>query len=540
MKSFRFLAFAGALFWCAIPLRAADWNEWLGPNRNSLAPSSPKLADSWPQGGPVKLWESEKIPSDMRADFRSGQRAGGWGSAVVADGRAYVFVNLKTQVPKTERTITERDLVRMGWSKTKLPPDLLQKSERARLSRERAELGRKQLRRWVNDWMKAHMDAELKKRFGRTIQTRLLLGNRALPFDVLDKLETVLNRSFPSQEALQSWLAENGVSKKHARFVMRNILSYREIGADVIWCIAADSGKTLWKTEFPGRPYGYPASSTPCIANGRCYVVGSASNVYCFNAGSGKLLWRAKTKADPGWNTSSSFIVVGRIAAVLARELTAFDAGSGELLWTQNKLSGKHNSAVSWRSDGSTFLICNSETDVACVEPENGKILWRARGGGYSTAAVAGDRMVVLGNKSSFGMTAYAISRSGAQKLWSIPFVDRGASPVIYNGHVYAVGGRAKGKFICVELDTGKICWEQRVGNTEFSTPVVADGKLIAVVGDSLWLVSASPEKYVLLDKATLRVTRCTSPAFVDGRVYLRLKDAIACYDLTPRAQPGD
>jgi len=42
-----------------VEVQAADWPQFLGPDRNAIAPESPKLPRSWPAGGPRVLW---KIP----------------------------------------------------------------------------------------------------------------------------------------------------------------------------------------------------------------------------------------------------------------------------------------------------------------------------------------------------------------------------------------------------------------------------------------------------------------------------------------------
>jgi hypothetical protein len=43
----------------ATPSSSANWPVWGGPNRDFHAALSAPLADSWPAGGPKKLWERE-------------------------------------------------------------------------------------------------------------------------------------------------------------------------------------------------------------------------------------------------------------------------------------------------------------------------------------------------------------------------------------------------------------------------------------------------------------------------------------------------
>ena len=39
-----------------ITLAAEDWNQFLGPNRNGIAPSATGLIDTWPADGPREVW----------------------------------------------------------------------------------------------------------------------------------------------------------------------------------------------------------------------------------------------------------------------------------------------------------------------------------------------------------------------------------------------------------------------------------------------------------------------------------------------------
>ena len=50
---------------------AQDWPQWRGPTRDGIAPSGPKLADTWPEGGPKLLWRAEGIPSGPDGGVRS-------------------------------------------------------------------------------------------------------------------------------------------------------------------------------------------------------------------------------------------------------------------------------------------------------------------------------------------------------------------------------------------------------------------------------------------------------------------------------------
>jgi outer membrane protein assembly factor BamB len=221
------------------------------------------------------------------------------------------------------------------------------------------------------------------------------------------------------------------------------------------------------------------------------------------------------------------------MAVVAAGELTAFNAQTGAVVWTQKQVRANNNSPVAWQTEGGIRLLCNTSRDVACVDLKSGDVLWTVPGGGPSTAAVAEGYMVVLTSKDDVGLIAYRLSAAGAEKLWNIPgLTDRGASPIIHDDHVYAVAGR---KAACVRLATGNIVWEGTEGRWDVCSPVLADGKLIAVLGGGrgIAMLEAAPGAYKLLASAKLSASGCASPAIADGRLYVRMRESVACFDLT-------
>jgi len=69
----------------------ADWPQWRGPNRNSVAPNSPKLLDVWSKDGPSLAWQYPM--------FHSTPEDGGMGSPVVGEGKFVAFFNFHRRIP---------------------------------------------------------------------------------------------------------------------------------------------------------------------------------------------------------------------------------------------------------------------------------------------------------------------------------------------------------------------------------------------------------------------------------------------------------
>jgi len=308
---------------------------------------------------------------------------------------------------------------------------------------------------------------------------------------------------------------------------------------DDVFCLDAASGKTIWKSRIQDSSGAEAGSPTPCIVKGKLYVVGSGSKVYCLNADSGSPIWEAKLSRSGRDPIASSIAVVGKVLVLLADVLTGLDAETGKVLWTQDEITGHESSPAPWNSKGRDYVICNSARQTHCVDATDGRILWSVPGGGKSTPVVAqeygGDFLVILSDNRRTGLSAYRLTDKDPQKLWTLQESDRGSSPVVFDGHVYAIAGEGNGHaahLLSIDQDTGKVAWKEVVDFAEVSSPVVADGKVFVVCGTFLSLLQATPEQYSVLSQNDYRITLCTSPTIVEGRLYVRQGNAVACYDL--------
>lgn len=506
---------------------AADWPQWRGPDRNGVAPQCPPLADSWPKNGPPQLWHSEQITS---------KETGGQGSVVVAGGRAYLYCSKMFSEAIQTRKIGPEELKRLGWM-ADVPDDVLAGVEKARTADDRTKLKDKELAAWIEKWISDNLPEAQRKKFGPFAQQRINAGAKAMPWDVLQKLSTIRGQEFETQAKLDEWFDANKIDEAARKQIMAVVPTTKQQARDIVYCLDAASGKTLWKSEFPGRPYQWGVSGTPLVTGDRVYVCGAASKVYCLNAKTGETVWSVQSQAGAGKSVSSSFLLVDGTLVALAGPLTAFDPADGKVLWSQQKVEGENPSASLWTSGGKTWLICNSNQGIACVDPKTGDVKWTVPGGGSGTAAVEGDMMVLLAQDPKVGLCGYRMSADKAEKLWSLPWADRGCTPVILKDSAYLLGGS---HLACVELSSGKVAWDQKAGG-EISSPIIADGKVIAVGDDgaSLTLCTANPEKLSLLARVRMPIAQSSSPAVADGKLYLRLRDGVACYDLGKSAVPA-
>jgi len=523
---------------------AADWGEWRGPQRNGVVQQSPRLLDAWPDAGPRRLWVSEEtVPGEDRF---GGYRGGGYSSVVVADGRVYCLFVVPRPVKIATRTLTRQKLVRLGWPKAKPPEDLLKKVEQARVSDERQAIKNpKELAAWIKKWLGANTDAEAKRKYGAFVMDRLKRGQAALDLAVLDRLAAIQDKRFPSQEALDAWFTENGIEgdlRKTVQSQIPDTETHRDSG---LICLDAATGKTVWKRLFRGGLHlpiyeNVPSSGTPCVANGKVYLLGTNVEAFCLDARTGEKTWSAKIGSGKQRDSHCSFIVADGVAAVSAQPVVGFDADTGRELWTHDLKEG-WSSPVFWRKDGKTYFVFRAGGKVLCVDPKPGTILWSLKdfasktiySGG--TPVVDGDCMVIGGRT---GVRLYKLSIERAEQVWNVDCpMDYCISPTVYEGHVYVFSRRGA---TCINLESGKIMWQEKGIKTGcYCTPIFADGKCFlqgaskgSMMDGLLCMIGVSPEKGQVLAESTIRQVLCTTPALVDGRLFCRLLKRVACYDL--------
>lgn len=494
----------------------ADWPQWRGPDRNGVATDSLSLADSWPEDGPPKLWTSEELPENS-----------GEGSAIVSGERAYLFVNWARQVATPIRKIDRQVLNKLGWiDREKVPAKLLKKAEEARLNQ--APKARRLVKKWSKEWVEANLGEEDKGWRGQ-IERRLGQGRAALSLNTLATLGAARDRSFPTAVDFVTWLKKEGLNEEEQQAVIEVVPTTKSLAEDVVLCLGLQDGKTIWKRPLPGIADKGMASSTPAIVDGRLYVIGT-THVHCLDALSGEPIWKT---ALAGGTSPSSLLVTKEYVIGLNGRLVAWNRSNGEVAWSQKNIRGRKSSPVLWTHKDQNYVLVNTGLGtISCVRHEDGELLWSAPGGGDSTPVITGDVALVHSESEKLGLVAYALTPEGAKERWHIPLQGRGAAtPIVYKENVYLAGGD---RILCARLKDGHEHWNKKI-TAEISSPFVADGKLFSLIGrgSDFVAIDASPGEYHELAKTRVRAQRCPSPTYAKGRVLLRHRDSIICYDLS-------
>lgn len=498
----------------------ADWPQWRGPNRDGVSTDTTPITDVLPADGMKKLWESEFIPSD---------HYGGHGSPVVVGEQVILSVVWHERVPSEQREIDTEAMQALNYRGTS--PELAKKLEADRLSLSPRLRGDK-LEEWIVEWRKKNLTPKEDVSLGSWVASRFKAGKTAFGLEWLDKISKQQDKPFPTADAFKKWLDDEGFPPELKEKMLTIVPNTIKVAKDVVICLDLNTGKRVWKFETEGKPTGRKSSSTAAVVDGRVFAMCS-THLYCLDQKDGKQVWKATL---PGNGPGSSPLVADGKVFVAAGRAAAFSAADGKLIWEQKDVRGDIASPTLWTpASGKPVLVINTNNNLSGLDPATGKVLWTVEGGGQSTPITSGDWLVIYSGTKDVGLRAYKHQADGPPKTaWSNFWTTLRytGSPIIHEGHVYLMCG---GKHQCISLETGEVKWKSDANST-ITSPLLADGKIIVYEnnGSHLSILKADPAGYQQLGRAKAEGMGCTSPALSNGRIIVRQKEKLVCFDLRP------
>ncbi len=346
---------------------------------------------------------------------------------------------------------------------------------------------------------------------------------------------------------------------------------------EYVLCLDAATGETIWK-KIVGTGYdagrggryskGIIYNHTPAIADGKLFVCGTSGRIRCLDPDNGDLIWTASASPRP---MSSALIVAGDVLVVGTdggridnnANVAGYNIENGSLLWTiPNSLGGNATPSRWIHNDKEYIIAAHIKNGTRCIDPATGDILWHIEKAGHNstipvspnymvlnTGLVAEDGEEVIGDRSDGVLTGYRITPQGAEELWKKPelpgFFDRNAAAI--RGDTLLVG--LGHDYFSIHIPTGTILGqiEGRHGSQQVQ---ILDNIMLAENDcchghDETYVINTSGSKFELsMDATWLPPAMPTSSyvvpvvhAYADGRLFMRGRDAVYCFDM--RRQPG-
>lgn len=333
-------------------------------------------------------------------------------------------------------------------------------------------------------------------------------------------------------------------------------------------CIALDAatGERQWKVVLGSAEYdggggageadnkgGDGPRSTPSLDGDRVYVLDARLTVHCLAAEDGEVHWTRDLVAEHAgrnikWQNAASPLIEGDVVLVAGggegESLLGLDKATGAVVWKGFDERITHATPIVATIHGVRQAIFYLQSGLLSVDPATGREIWRTE---YpfriSTAAspvVDGD-VVYASAGYGVGAAAWRVLRDDG--AWSLELLWRKANklmnhwstPVVRDGHLYGMFSfkkYGKGPVMCVDIRTGETLWSEE-GFGPGNAILVGDHLVALSDRGEVVVIDATPEAYRERARHDVLRGKCwSSPAFVDGRLFVRSTVEAVCLDV--------
>ncbi len=390
---------------------AADWPQFLGPNRNGVAPET-NLALTWPKEGPKTLWK-----------MKVGE---GWSGPVISSNRVIIF-----------HRVEDQEVV-----------EALHAMNGSRL--------------WRASYMTDYRD-----------DFSFDAGPRSTPAIDGDTIYTLGANGMLNAWALaggtnlwrintrQRFKSEKGFfGIACSPLVEGNAVILNVGGSDGAGIVAFDkaTGKVLWKASNQEASYSSPVAAN--IKNRRLVFVFAREGLVALES-TGKTLWEFpwKPRIDASVSAATPLIIGDSIFISASygagAALLRFGESKPEVLWSGDDIlsnhyaTSVHHNGYLYGFDGRQEQRCN----LRCVELKTGKVRWSQDRFGAGTLMVVGDNLLVLTERGELILAPAMPEKFSPMARAQIIGSDSRSHPALANGLFYA---RDKSILVCVDLRGAK------------------------------------------------------------------------------------
>lgn len=311
-----------------------------------------------------------------------------------------------------------------------------------------------------------------------------------------------------------------------------------------VYCIDRNSGKILWsKTadNIQGSPATAPKTTedtglaAPSLATDgiRVYAIFGTGDVISFDMDGNRKWARNLGVPENHYGYSSSLIAWKDKLYVQydnnrGQKLVALDVVTGNTVWeTARAVKISWASPIMANVGGKYQVIMAADPFVAGYDVDTGKELWTARGlmGEVGPSPAYSDGLVFVTQEYA---TLMAVNATNGQVVWKDDmYLSEVASPVAAKGLVFVA--TSYGVLAAFDAKNGEMLWEHDSGVGFYSSPVIADDKLFLFDTDGKLQVFALAREMNLVAESELGDKVTSTPAFADGRMYVRAGTTLYC-----------
>ncbi len=312
-----------------------------------------------------------------------------------------------------------------------------------------------------------------------------------------------------------------------------------------VYCIDSKDGSIIWTynvTGIAGSPPQSPkttddtglAAPTATTDGTGVFAIFGNGDLVALDM-DGKKLWdRNMGDPDNHYGYSSSLLLYKDILIVQydtkkAQRILGFDKRTGQEIWeTPRKVKISWASPVIINYTDKPEVILTADPGVQSYDPDTGKELWTIDCVyGEVGPSVGYDNGIVFATNEYATLAAIRIGEP-PEIIWETDYyLSDVPSPVASNGLLFLA--TSYGAVVCHDANTGDMYWEHEFDNGFYSSPVLVDGKIYLMDMDGIMHIFKADKEYIPIADNPLGENAMTTPAFKDGKIFIRGNDNLYC-----------
>jgi outer membrane protein assembly factor BamB len=314
------------------------------------------------------------------------------------------------------------------------------------------------------------------------------------------------------------------------------------------YCFSRLDGRLLWQRAAPPKPpeprvrdkNGY-ASATPVTDGQRVIVFLGSCGLVCYDM-QGTLLWNFDDMQFDTTHGTGSSPLLYRDLVIFVHDQTegesvflALDKLTGSIVWR-----GKREPAMTWstpvviRVGARDELVFAGAEMVKGYDPLTGRELWSLTGPTHEVVPVIVAGEGLLYSVSGRNGPTIALRPGGSGDVTSTHLVWRTVrggphvpSPLLLRGRIYTINDT--GIATCLNSQTGKLVWQDRIRDRFSASPIEAGGLLYFPSESGMTYVLRAGDRFEIVAENDLGSPILASPAVFEDKIVLRTGDELVC-----------